>query len=138
MILGLPETHPISAMIRQKIQGTILRVCLEEITDVDVLETLADEAVERGDLDDAILSLTRAMSLRKDSLKRVKSSKDDRSTEQFQTACTLKKFGKVLVLKGDIPNADRAYKDALKLFKKSGMETVETLTAEQAKNVELV
>lgn len=71
-----------------------------------------------GELDKAIDTLTRLMTLRKALLKTMKQAKQNTSEEKRAAALSLKMFGEVLMQKEDRTNAERAFGDALRLFKK--------------------
>lgn len=92
-----------------------------ELSEVEQLEQKVDAEIGRGDLDAAITTFTQIMSLRKATLKELKASGGDQEAAKYDTATTLKKFGRTLVRKNDRNNALRAYKDALKLYKQIGM-----------------
>jgi tetratricopeptide (TPR) repeat protein len=92
----------------------------EDETDANSLELRADRQIQLGDLDTAIVTLTQVMTLRKNLLKRLKASGQKTQHEKATTAQTLSKFGKILVQQGDFSNAQRAFQDALKLYRKSG------------------
>lgn len=84
------------------------------------LEQQVKSEIDHGDLDKSVETLTKLMASRKTLLKILKSLDDDSSTAKMSTAYTLKIFGQVLTEKGDLANAERAFGDALKLFKKAG------------------
>jgi Flp pilus assembly protein TadD len=86
--------------------------------DLRQLEQAAQILISNGDLDNAIDTLTRLMSTRKVVLKLMKAIDLDSTNEKVETAYTLKLFGKVLLKKGDKLNAERAFRDSLKLFRK--------------------
>jgi len=93
--------------------------------EVQDLKRKASKEIAKGDLDKAVDTLTRMMAVRKAILKLLKSTQEDASGEQLATAHTLKMFGEVLVQKGDLKNAKRAFGDALKLFKKGSVQQKE-------------
>jgi Flp pilus assembly protein TadD len=82
------------------------------------LEQAAKIQISNGDLDNAVDTLTKLMSTRKVVLKLMKAIGLDSSDEKIETAYTLKLFGKVLLRRGDKLNAERAFSDSLKLFRK--------------------
>jgi len=120
---GVPEDNPIVIMIKQRVKGAE-QLCPSSApgSDIDImaLENEADAELKQGNIDRAIVTLTRVMAMRKVTLKKLKAAKQDSSSEMRATACTLEKFGDVLILKGDNENAVRSYKDAIKLLIRSG------------------
>jgi hypothetical protein len=66
--------------------------------------------------------LTTVMQKRKILLHFKKVLGDDSTSLKYETACTLHTFGKVLEMQGNYKNAEKACKDSLKLFRKSGTQ----------------
>ena len=125
---GVPASHPIVKMIEEKLKKAV-EACKDDVKrdeqEARKLEKRAMELVEQDKLDSAILTLTSVMQLRKDVLKRLRDDGKDSGQSKYMTACTLKMFGEVLARKGDVHSAERAFKDSLKLFKKSGTKNTE-------------
>jgi hypothetical protein len=90
------------------------------LDDIPRLERQIEALLELREYSEAIESLTKLMTTRKALLKILKSNDKDASKEKHETARTLVTFGKVLIKNGDPVNAERALRDAVKLFKKNG------------------
>ena len=143
---GVPPDHAIVTMIRKRIQEADQAkeatenhtpekakpqsfqaqaepkspIEFERRQQLKELERRADGQAKKGDWTAAIQTLTRVMSLRKDILKQLKAAGVDATNEKLRTAATLHKFGRVLGRNGDGANAERAYKDAIKMYRKCG------------------
>jgi tetratricopeptide (TPR) repeat protein len=124
---GVPAEHPIVQMIGQRLRQAVISTRQAEVRsegdEADKLEKRAVVLFEEGKIDAAILTLTSVMQARKETLKRLRDQGHDASAAKYTTALTLKLFGQVLARKGDAQSAERAFKDSLKLFKKSGTKS---------------
>ena len=92
----------------------------EEQLKLEKLEKEVGIQLKQGRLDVAIGTFTRIMAIRRALLNHLKCSGKDSSKVRFETACVLQNFGDVLAKKNDKVHAERAYADALRLFKKVG------------------
>lgn len=93
---------------------------LPSLRDVESLESMAAEAIKARKLDKAATLLTQVMQSRKLLLHASKQKGEKSASLKYDTACTLFTFGQVLTMQGDLASAEKAFKDSLKLFKKSG------------------
>lgn len=120
---GIPKEHKIQSMIRHRLDDSdrLLWSISQDDNNVATLESEALSCCNKGQYKEAIAKMTYAMEIRKDALDRLKASDDDVSENRYATACTLKKFGDILVVKGDTRSAMKAYNDSLKLLRKIGI-----------------
>jgi len=126
VVPGVPNDHPIVVTIKKQMEdSSSLAERQSKAKEVQQLKRKASKEIAKGDLDKAVDTLTQMMAVRKAILKMLKSSQQDASEEKIATAHTLKLFGEVLVEKGDLLNAERAFGDALKLFKKGSSQKQE-------------
>jgi tetratricopeptide (TPR) repeat protein len=116
------KTHPIVLAIRKKAKD-----CEQAISeaamrnpDVDALEKKADAEIERGALDMATETLRHLLVIRRATLKEMKARGEDTKDQVYAIACLLQTFGFVFAKNGDDENAERAFKDASRLFRKGG------------------
>ena len=114
------KTHPIVLAIRKKAKD-----CEQAISetamrnpDIDALEKKADAEIERGALDMATETLRRLLLIRRATLKEMKARGEDTKDQVYAIACLLQTFGFVFAKNGDDENAERAFKDASRLFRK--------------------
>jgi tetratricopeptide (TPR) repeat protein len=114
------ETHPIVVAIRQKLKAAEQNVEVASTSSPKVarLEKKADAEIERGALDMATETLKELLVIRRASLKRLKENGLDTSEQVYAIACLLQTFGFVFAKNGDDENAERAFKDASRLFRK--------------------
>lgn len=116
------ETHPIVFTIRQKLKEA--EEASEAAANVDPkvakLEQKADSEIERGALDMATETLKELLVIRRAALKRLKEKGIDTTEQVYAIACLLQTFGFVFAKNGDDENAERAFKDASRLFRKGG------------------
>ena len=136
---GVPENNVIYIMIRKRLDSA--KEAVEEemqekarqeeeakkargnvptVEELDSLELEASDFIDAGQLDDAVKTLTNVMQKRKVLLQDLKSKGEDSTILKYDTACTLHMFGQVLEMQEKDNSAEKAYKDSLKLFKKSG------------------
>ena len=116
------KTHPIVLAIQKKAKD-----CEQAISefamrnpDVDALEKKADAEIERGALDMATETLRQLLVIRRSTLKEMKTRGEDTKDQVYAIACLLQTFGFVFAKNGDDENAERAFKDASRLFRKGG------------------
>ena len=116
------KTHPIVLAIRKKSKD-----CEQAISeaamrnpDIDALEKKADAEIERGALDMATETLRQLLIIRRANLKEQKARGEDTKDQVYAIACLLQTFGFVFAKNGDDENAERAFKDASRLFRKGG------------------
>lgn len=119
----LKETHPVVVSIRKKLQNAeqaTKSVASTKSSHEARLEMKADDEIERGALDIAIETLKELLIIRRESLQRLKNDGIDTSKQVYAIACLLQTFGFVFAKNGDDENAERAFKDASRLFRKGG------------------
>ena len=131
---GVPENHVIHETIKARLEeaeqyphrqqsplhrSRDLVSSVEDTGDIEKLELHAAEAVRQGNLDEAVSRFTTAMQRRKILLQTLKERGDKALVVKYETGCTLFYFGKTLAKRGDRVSAEKAFKDALKLLKKS-------------------
>jgi len=68
-----------------------------------------------------IAALTQKISHRKAILQKLKAAGEDQTAIEHDLATSLKRFARLLFIKGDHEDAKRAYKGSLKLYKQSGI-----------------
>ena len=115
---GIPFNHAIVSMIEQKRAEAEEKV-IGDGNEVIRLEKRADEERQRGEYDKAITTLGEAMTLRIACTERLKAANLDASTEVAATVKLLNSFGHIFSESGDTERAERAHKDAARLFRKS-------------------
>jgi tetratricopeptide (TPR) repeat protein len=124
------HTHPVVLAIRKKAKD-----CEQAISDaamgypdIDALEKKADAEIERGALDMATETLKQLLVIRRATLKQLKEKGHDTKDQVYAIACLLQTFGFVFAKNGDDENAERAFKDASRLFRKGGTPDGANLT----------
>jgi hypothetical protein len=83
------------------------------------LEERAEGERRRGDYDQAISTMSEVMTIRMACTEKLKAAGLDASTEIAATVRLLHTFGHVFAEKGDDEKAQRAHRDAVRLFKKN-------------------
>jgi tetratricopeptide (TPR) repeat protein len=116
------QTHPIILAIRKKAKDCeqAINDAAMGFPDVDGLERKADAEIERGSLDMATETLKQLLVIRRATLKHLKEKGHDTKDQVYAIACLLQTFGFVFAKNGDDENAERAFKDASRLFRKGG------------------
>lgn len=84
------------------------------------LEQKADAEIERGALDMATETLKELLVIHRAALKQLKEHGLETGEQVYAIACLLQTFGFVFAKNGDDENAERAFKDASRLFRKGG------------------
>lgn len=74
-----------------------------------------------NEVDDEIAALTQKIFHRKAILQKLKAAGEDQTAIEHDLATSLKRFARLLFIKGDHEDAKRAYKGSLKLYKQSGI-----------------
>jgi len=115
-----PEADESNASLNSSIDENEETVSLPSFSEIESLELTAAEAINEGNLDDAVAQLTRVMQKRKILLQALKHNGEKGASLKYDTACTLFKFGQVLTMQRNYASAEKAFKDSLKLFKRSG------------------
>lgn len=153
---GVPENNVIYAMIKARLdeaekgssqreeEGEAVNTSADSsvsagedsIKIIEDLEIKAAKAIRDGNVDAAIWILSAVMQQRKELLRILKEKGDKATSVKYDTACTLFTFGKVLVVRGDRESAEKAFKDALRLFKKSGTSADSTLVVQLCEELE--
>jgi tetratricopeptide (TPR) repeat protein len=125
MASGVKETHEIAKTLRQKLDetGKIMDAVSTRCPEIFKLEQQADAEIERGALDQAIATLTQLLTMRRAALKRLKDAGLNTTEQVYAIACLLQTFGFVFAKNGDDENAERAFKDAARLFRKVKPDT---------------
>ena len=116
------EGHPVVVVLNQRLQEVAghMKRGHPESSPLAILEKKADEEIERGALDMATETLKELLVLRRAALSELKDKGEDTSEQVYKIACLLQTFGFVFAKNGDDMNAERAFKDAARLFKKRG------------------
>lgn len=119
----IPVKHPIILNIKQSL-GEVMRnmgsdVALRKEVLV-VFEERAVAHVKTEEYQEALVSLGAAMEIRKNALATLRAVGEDTAEQYHGIACLLRSFGSVYARMGDEENADRAYSDATRLFRRSG------------------
>jgi tetratricopeptide (TPR) repeat protein len=124
------QTHPIILAIRKKAKDCeqAINDAAMGFPDVDGLERKADAEIERGALDMATETLKQLLVIRRATLKHLKEKGHDTKDQVYAIACLLQTFGFVFAKNGDDENAERAFKDASRLFRKGGATSGAKLT----------
>ena len=113
---GLRDDHAIVAMIQGKRNETQK---LMDLGSGELLEEKSAQLFKHGDWDKAASALAILIQMRKDSLRTLKTRGESTKAAKYAIARLLKAFGDVLVMKCDKIGAEKAYKDALNLLKRS-------------------
>ena len=116
------KTHPLVLAIRKKAKDCEQAISEASMRnpDIDALEKKADAEIERGALDMATETLRHLLVIRRATLKEMKARGEDTKDQVYAIACLLQTFGFVFAKNGDDENAERAFKDASRLFRKGG------------------
>ena len=121
---GLPTKHPLTTMIKQRLREIESKMANAEtpkrFADLLKLEERAEQEVGREAYEQALATLTEILAMRRTEFVKLKASGEDTSVQIHGIARLLRSFGSVFARTGDDENADRAYKDAIRLFEKSG------------------
>lgn len=117
---GIPFNHAIVTMIEQRRKEAESKVAEDPNRAVEIqrLEERADAERRRGEYDQAISTLGEAMTIRMTCTEQLKACGLDTSAEIAATVRLLHKFGHVFSAKGDDEKAERAHRDADRLFKR--------------------
>jgi hypothetical protein len=83
------------------------------------LEERAEIERMRGEYDQAISTLSEAMTIRMACTQKLKAAGSDVSAEIAATVRLLHTFGHVFAEKGDVEKAQRAHRDAARLYRKN-------------------
>ena len=119
----IPRDSPLVSEIELRLEAATKawELAPDRRSDVSKLERRADEEIENGQLDKATGTLKELLSIRKTTLKNMKSSGLDTSEQIYSLGCLLQTFGYVFAKNGDDENAEVAFKDASRLFRKGGI-----------------
>lgn len=120
---GVPAKHAVMAMIKhthKEVMRGMARDVAERKQDLEVLEERAMQNIKAEAYEQASVNLAAAMEIRKNALATLRSAGEDTAEQFHGIACLLRSFGSVYARMGDEENADRAYSDATRLFKRSG------------------
>lgn len=98
-----------------------LELAPDRRSEVAQLERRADEEIENGTLDKATGTLKQLLLIRRSTLKSMKSKGLDTTDQIHALGCLLQTFGYVFAKNGDDENAEIAFKDASRLFRKGGI-----------------
>jgi tetratricopeptide (TPR) repeat protein len=129
-ITELRQDHPMMSCAQQKLKEAekAMKAAAKKSPRVVFLEKKADAEIERGALDMATETLKELLVIHRASLKRLKDNEQDTSEQVYAIACLLQTFGFVFAKNGDDENAERAFKDASRLFRKGGQQGVTRTT----------
>jgi len=119
----IKEDHPIVLSLDQRLKEVTRNMKGDDTSEpgsspLTTLERKADDEIERGALDSATETLKELLVLRRAALQDAKEKGQDSSDQVYAIACLLQTFGFVFAKNGDDENAERAFKDAARLFKK--------------------
>lgn len=119
---NMKETHPVVQQLRSRLREIEEEMARESnnIPEVVKLEKEADALIESGKLDMATATLQKLLALRRSLLKELRDNGLDTADQVYHIACLLQTFGFVFAKNGDDENAERAFKDASRLFRKGG------------------
>jgi len=119
----VPTNHPVTTMVKHSLKE-VMRGMAEAASqrkdELVVLEERAMTEIAEGSFEKALATLNSAMEIRKNTLANLKSAGEDTAEQFHGIACLLRSFGSIYARMGDEENADRAYSDATRLFKRSG------------------
>ena len=117
---GIPFSQPIVIMIdqRRKEAERLIENDPEREKELLKLEEKAESFTSNGEYDKAILTLSEAMKIRQTTIQKIKAAGLNTSSEISGTARLLQSFGNVFAQKGDDEKAQRAYRDAIRLYEK--------------------
>ena len=120
------EDHPIVVALDQQLKEVAghMKGDDSKSSPLTELEKKADNEIERGALDMATETLKELLVLRRAALQKLKEKGKDTSEQVYAIACLLQTFGFVFAKNGDDQNAERAFKDAARLFRKRGYTTL--------------
>lgn len=117
---GIPFSHPIVTMIDQRRKEAEKLIASDPKREKELLklEEKAELLRFRGEFDKAIMTLSEALKMRQASIQKLKAVGLDTSSEITATVRLLHSFGHVFAQKGDDEKAQRAHRDAIKLWEK--------------------
>ena len=120
---AVPTKHPVTAMVKhslKEVMRSMAQAASQRKEELVVLEERAMAEIADGDFEKALATLNSAMEIRKNTLATLRSAGEDTAEQFHGIACLLRSFGSIYARMGDEENADRAYSDATRLFKRSG------------------
>ena len=119
-MIGIPFTHPIVAMIDGKRKEAESHIAHDPKRERELLkmEEKAEQYRFHGHYDRALVVLGEALKMRQASIQKLKAVNLEVSSEVSATVRLLHSFGHVFSQKGDDEKAQRAHRDATRLYER--------------------
>ena len=119
----IPVQHPVMLIIKQSLEDVMRTMGHAVALRREVLVVFEERAashIKAEEYQEALVTLEAAMEIRKNALATLRAVGEDTAEQFHGIACLLRSFGSVYARMGDEENADRAYRDATRLFRRSG------------------